>query len=153
MAFIPGTLIFDCEKTIGMGFYDAVIAAGLANARYSVMTPGENGSPAWIVFTEETTQADMDAIIAIYEAYDPAAEQLAILATSVRAERDKLLRNVYDAGINMALRAARMSTTPEELSYAEGKIVELDNYAQALEGIPEQPGFPSVVTWPATPVK
>lgn len=75
------------------------------------------------------------------------------LAEAARMERDSLLRSVYDPGINMALRALRMATTPEEQSYAEGKVIELDNYAQALEDIPEQPGFPQAINWPTAPTK
>lgn len=75
------------------------------------------------------------------------------LAEAARMERDSLLRSVYDPGINMALRALRMATTPEEQSYAEGKVIELDNYAQALEDIPEQPGFPQTINWPTAPTK
>lgn len=71
----------------------------------------------------------------------------------VRTERDRLLRTVYDPGINMALRALRMASTPEEQSYAEGKVIELDNYAQALEDIPERPDFPETIIWPIAPTK
>lgn len=77
-------------------------------------------------------------------------EQLAILA---RGQRDQLLRSVYDPGINMALRALRMASTPEEQSYAEGKVIELDNYAQTLEDVPEQAGFPQTIDWPTDPTK
>lgn len=73
------------------------------------------------------------------------------VAAAVRSERDRLLREVYDPGINMALRALRVSSSPEESSYATGKIAELDAYAVALTGIPEQSGFPQNVTWPETP--
>lgn len=71
----------------------------------------------------------------------------------VRTERDRLLRSVYDPGINMALRALRMTSAPEEQSYAEGKVIELDNYAQALEDIPEQSDFPQTIVWPIAPTK
>lgn len=75
------------------------------------------------------------------------------LATSARDQRDYLLRFVYDPGINMALRALRMAVTPEDQSYAAGKVSELDTYAEALLAIPGQPGFPRTVDWPATPTK
>lgn len=83
----------------------------------------------------------------------PDPQTIEQLAASARNERDQLLKSVYDPGINMALRALRMSTTPEEQSYAEGKIVELDNYAQALEDVPEQSGFPQTINWPVMPIK
>lgn len=71
----------------------------------------------------------------------------------VRTERDRLLRSVYDPGINMALRALRMASTPAETAYAEGKISELDAYAEALVAIPDQPDFPQTITWPTAPTK
>ena len=75
------------------------------------------------------------------------------LAAAARSERDRLLRGIYDPGIMMALRALRMATTPEETSYAEVKVSELDLYAEALQGIPEQPGFPSSIVWPEAPTR
>lgn len=80
----------------------------------------------------------------------PNAEELAAAA---RVEREKQLRGIYDPGINMALRSLRMASTPEEQSYAEGKVIELDNYAQSLEDIPDQPGFPQTIVWPIAPTK
>lgn len=70
-----------------------------------------------------------------------------------RAERDALLRENYDRGITMALRALRMAVTPEQTDYAQGKIAELDQYAELLTAIPEQPGFPVTITWPVLPTK
>lgn len=75
------------------------------------------------------------------------------LASNARLERDRQLSDIYDKGINMALRALRMASTPEETTYAEGKIEELDVFAEALIAIPDQPGFPQTIVWPATPVK
>lgn len=69
----------------------------------------------------------------------------------IRAQRDVLLISIYDKGINMALRALRLAVSPEDLAYAEGKIAELDAYAEALTSIPEQDGFPGNVDWPETP--
>ena len=80
-------------------------------------------------------------------------EDPAHLAASARNQRDTALRGIYDPGILMAQRALRMAQTPEEIAYAEGKISELDNYAEALQNIPEQPGFPQTISWPATPTK
>lgn len=75
------------------------------------------------------------------------------LAYEARAERERQLRAIYDPGINMALRALRMASTQEEQSYAEGKVIELDNYAQSLEDIPDQPGFPQTIDWPTAPTR
>lgn len=153
MPWVPDTLDFLCEKKLGQAFFDAVIAAGLANARYSAMGWAPDGYEATLSFYEETPQTDIDAILAIYEAYDPVAEQIAIVAAAVRTERDRLLRNAYDPGITMALRALRRATTPTEATYAEGKIVELDDYAELLLTIPDQPGFPQTIIWPTVPTK
>lgn len=76
-----------------------------------------------------------------------------ILAENARTMRNQLLRSVYDPGILMAQRALRMASTPEEESYAEGKIIELDNFAEALQDIPDQIGFPQTIDWPVTPTK
>lgn len=80
----------------------------------------------------------------------PSDEQLSFEA---RLARDQLLKTIYDPGINMALRAVRMASTPEAITYAEGKISELDNYAEALLAIPDQPGFPQTIVWPVAPTK
>lgn len=78
----------------------------------------------------------------------PDQEQLAIAA---RTKRDGMLRSLYDPGILMAQRALRLASTPEETAYAEGKILELDLYAEALQGVPEQAGFPQSINWPIAP--
>lgn len=75
------------------------------------------------------------------------------LASQARAQRDSLLISIYDKGISMALRALRMATTPEQTAYAQGKVIELDLYAEALLAVPEQPGFPQTIVWPVTPTK
>lgn len=77
----------------------------------------------------------------------------AVLAERARSEREQLLRSVYDPGIMMALRALRMATTPQQTAYAEGKVQELDLYAEALLAIPDQPGFPQTIVWPVVPTK
>lgn len=81
---------------------------------------------------------------------EPSSEELALVA---RIERERLLRTTYDPGIMMALRALRRASTPEQEAYAQGKIVELDNYAEALISIPDQVGFPQTITWPTAPTK
>lgn len=75
------------------------------------------------------------------------------LAAQARIERDRQLKSVYDPGIMMALRALRMASTPEQVSYAEGKVYELDIYAEALVAVPSQTGFPQTITWPVAPTK
>lgn len=75
------------------------------------------------------------------------------LAAAARQIRETLLRGIYDPGINMALRAIRMAATPEEIAYAEGKVAELDSYAEALQNVPEQVGFPQNIVWPVAPTQ
>ncbi len=84
---------------------------------------------------------------------EPEQPSNAELADSARLTRDSFLRNIYDPRILMAQRALRMASSPEEVAYSEGKIVELDNYAVYLQGIPEQAGFPQAIVWPVAPTK
>lgn len=74
-------------------------------------------------------------------------------ARAARAERERLLREVYDPGILMAQRAFRLASTPAEEGYATGKIAELDAYAELLLLIPEQDDFPMQIEWPIAPTK
>jgi len=73
------------------------------------------------------------------------------LAAEARLQRDNLFRTVSDPGTMMALRALRLATTPEETTYAQGKLAEVDAYAVALQGIAEQAGFPTTIIWPVAP--
>lgn len=75
------------------------------------------------------------------------------LALEARGMRDSLLRNIYDVGISMAQRALRLAVTDADKTYANGKISELDAYAEALQGVPEQAGFPQTIDWPIAPTK
>lgn len=73
-------------------------------------------------------------------------------AQMVRTERDRLLRDVYDPAAHMLLRLQR--TAPPELQAAiAAKLGELDAYAQALQDVPEQEGFPNDIIWPTVPAK
>lgn len=78
----------------------------------------------------------------------PDPEQLAIAAIN---KRDGILRELYEPRILKALRSLRLASSSEALTYAAGKIMELDLYAEALEAVPDQPGFPVVINWPETP--
>lgn len=73
------------------------------------------------------------------------------LKSQARQERDRQLRSNYDVGVLMAMRAKRMATDPAGIAYADGKINELDAYAIALLGVPEQEGFPDTIVWPTVP--
>ena len=83
-----------------------------------------------------------------YLAYINPGSTPTVMAAAARLQRDGLLRSIYDPGILMAQRALRLASTPEESAYAESKILELDLYAEALQGIPEQEGFPQTIQWP-----
>lgn len=65
--------------------------------------------------------------------------------------RDQKLRYYYDPGVMMCLRGLRMTEDPQQISYIEGKLEELDLYAIALQEVPEQTGFPDNIIWPEAP--
>lgn len=70
------------------------------------------------------------------------------LANAARAQRDALLRNVYDPVANQLQREIRMGT-----SGAKEKLAEFDAWAAALQAVPEQEGFPENIEWPEQPSK
>lgn len=73
----------------------------------------------------------------------PSAE---VLAAEARSRRDTLLRTVYDPAVAMLQRSLRLGN---EASAA--KLAEFDAWAVALQGVPEQPGFPHSIDWPEQP--
>lgn len=75
------------------------------------------------------------------------------LAANARQQRDVLFRTVADPGTLMAQRALRLATIPADITYAQGKLAEIDAYAMALQGVPEQAGFPVTIDWPTAPTK
>lgn len=89
----------------------------------------------------------------IFSAPEDPVVDLEGLARAARDRREMLLRKVYDPGILMALRALRMATGAEQAGAAQAKVIELDNYAVALQGIPAQEGFPLSIVWPEEPTK
>lgn len=89
----------------------------------------------------------------VFSPYVPPPIPDSQFAYEARVKREDLLRTVYDPGIMMAQRFIRMSSDPAEISYAEGKIVELDNFAAALQAIPDQEGWPREIIWPVVPTK
>lgn len=80
-------------------------------------------------------------------------EQLATqqLALEMRAERDRLMRVNYDAGTQMVRRELEMTNDPSYTAQLIDKRTELHLYAIALQGVPEQTGFPHTITWPTVP--
>jgi len=95
-------------------------------------------------------EVDGEWVISPYVAPPADPVYLSIMA---KQERESLLRSIYDPGILMAQRALRMAATTQEKAYAEGKISELDAYAEALLAIPDQEDFPQTIIWPAAPTK
>lgn len=92
----------------------------------------------------------------------PTAEITVEFAASVRAERDRRLREVYDPMVLQLTRRRRnieAQTPPGDTGAVNGKIAEWDAYATALEQIPERPGFPwagggvadTACPWPIAP--
>lgn len=76
------------------------------------------------------------------------------VALGVRNERDKKLREIYDAGTQMIRR--ELETLPLDPVYEAQLIAkrsELHNYARLLQAIPDQAGFPEVVEWPEPPTE
>lgn len=75
-----------------------------------------------------------------------------LLAAEVRAKRDKLMTSIYDAGTQMIRR--ELETPPLDQDY-EARLIEkrgkFHAYARLLQQVPDQEGFPDVVTWPEPP--
>jgi len=88
-----------------------------------------------------------------YLAYINPQPSTAFLAAAARAERTSLLRDVCDAGVLMIQRELRLTSDPERITYLNGKLVEVDEYAVALQAIPDQPGFPQTIDWPTAPTR
>lgn len=81
----------------------------------------------------------------------PKIDESKFLAASVRAQRDMLLDRVYDRGVSMVKRALRIETEDKIITSLNEKLAELDKYANDLQSIPEQKGFPQDVIWPTQP--
>lgn len=76
------------------------------------------------------------------------------LAAQARAQRDSILRNVYDVGVIWVQRELRLASgDAPRIAALNGKLAELDDYAVALQEVPEQPGFPNTINWPTQPTR
>ncbi|MFK4764548.1 tail fiber assembly protein [Desulfobaculum sp. SPO524] len=74
------------------------------------------------------------------------------LATQARAERDRLMREVYDPAVMQLLRKRRvLSSASEDVAGIDAQLTEWDAYADVLEVVPDQPGFPNSIEWPEAP--
>lgn len=82
------------------------------------------------------------------------AQEKVRLAGVARDERDRQLRDIYDAGTQMIRR--ELETDPIDPVY-EAKLItkrsELHAYAKLLLAIPEQSAFPETIVWPEIPTE
>lgn len=74
--------------------------------------------------------------------FKPAPPDLQALASQVRAERDRRLREEVDPIVTNPLRWADLTVEQQEAWAA---------YRRALLDVPEQDGFPTSVVWPEAP--
>lgn len=74
------------------------------------------------------------------------------LAERARAERDRLMRDAYDPAVMQLLRKRRvLSSASDDVAGIDARLAEWDAYADALEVVPDQPGFPNSIEWPEAP--
>ncbi|GAB6176170.1 hypothetical protein JCM16814_10610 [Desulfobaculum senezii] len=74
------------------------------------------------------------------------------LATQARTERDRLMREVYDPAVMQLLRKRRvLLSASDDVAGIDARLAEWDAYADALEVVPDQPGFPNSIEWPEAP--
>lgn len=75
MAFYPGTdrqqQFWQGDKLIGPSFERELIAAGLLGQHFTTWVPGYDGAISTIEFFEDTPQAIIGGVLAVYEAHDP----------------------------------------------------------------------------------
>lgn len=74
------------------------------------------------------------------------------LATQARAERDRLMREEHDPAVMQLLRKRRVVVADAgDPAGIDAELAAWDDYANALEAVPEQAEFPSVIDWPTAP--
>lgn len=96
--------------------------------------------------TNKGIAATADGLPMLADPPGPTVDQLAAVA---RAQRDAMLRTVYDPAVAMLQRAARLNPSNAEQYVA--KLAEFDAWAVALQAVPEQTGFPQSIDWPQQP--
>lgn len=79
------------------------------------------------------------------------AQRIFVIGQEVRKERNDRMRLIYDAGTQMVRRELESTSDAVHTAKLNLKLDELHSYARLLQAIPEQPGFPDVVTWPIPP--
>jgi len=106
----------------------------VAQGNGKVIQPDENGRP-----------------VAVDPPAPPAPTEEELVATA-RAERDRLMCEVYDPTMMQLLRRHRTAViSGADTTEINTIIVAWDSYAYALERISEQPGFPTKIVWPQIP--
>ncbi|MFK4765479.1 tail fiber assembly protein [Desulfobaculum sp. SPO524] len=76
------------------------------------------------------------------------------LAERARAERDRLMREAYDPAVMQLLRKRRVIVAASgDPTGIEAELAAWDDYANALEAVPDQVGFPRDIIWPQAPVE
>ena len=110
--------------------YKSVVRNGV------VQDANGNWVQAWVereMFTEYTDdEGNVQTVDAQKTAYDTLKSNE--LATTERAERDRLLKETDHYGLSDVTMSDAMTT-----------------YRQALRDVPQQSGFPSTITWPEKP--
>lgn len=127
------------------GFYDDANHADMPGDRRQV---SDDAYASLMLGQAEGRVIESDSLgmPVLKDAPAPSREKLELAA---RAERDRLLREVYDPGITATQRKIRMANG--ESVELEMLIQTLDAYAVALQNIPEQEGFPDNIIWPEPP--
>jgi len=104
-------------------------------------------------------QPDADGYPVAVEPPAPVGPSAEELAAGVRFERDRRMREVYDPAVNQLRRkidTAQEAGETEEASALRERLFAWHAYANALETLPEQEGFPwdgpgDFVPWPERP--
>ncbi|GAB6178400.1 hypothetical protein JCM16814_34930 [Desulfobaculum senezii] len=77
-----------------------------------------------------------------------------LLATQARAERDRLMREEYDPAVMQLLRKRRVVVAASgDTAGIDAQLAAWDAYANALEAVPDQVGFPRDIIWPQAPAE
>jgi hypothetical protein len=109
---------------------------------------GSPQDPSW--YTNLGEVEDDDPRYLAYLNPQPSTEEL---AASARKDRDSLLRDICDTAVLMIQRELRMTVDTDRITYLNAKLVEVDEYAVALQNVPEQEGFPQTIVWPVAPTR
>jgi len=112
---------------------------------------------AWNLQIPQPLPAEIDAVYATI-VMEKEREQNCLCEETIRNERDRRFRVIYDPSISQLFRKRRLTTDSAELDSITAQITQWDSYANQLENIPQQPGFPwngniDLVPWPIPPEK